>query len=359
MPVEQHGAAVAVDPHRGAGGDSRGADVEGRLRALAVVRDGVDPDPVAGARVERAQRGGRAVGARGGRGPHGRHAEIDEPVRDLHAGGDRGPPGDRRAEGGDGGRAQVADLERLLSGHLHRGRPRRDACRRERGAVDRPCVDFARRLAKSLVGGFRLAVGPEDTRLPARQVALVVEMEIEVRADRRLAVGDADRVLELHRLVDAGALAAVGRLLRRPGRHRVRIGLVSGEPDPAGIRPRLVALPQVPDARRALAGDGLRRAAEGAARARPSASSSRRARSRRSPGASSTAVRRSSRDAGRSRACRRSASSGGSHGRRLPSFENQSAGGCQASVKAPGVSELLETATAITFAFVRTACAAS
>ena len=42
-----------------------------------------------------------------------------------------------------------------------------------------------------------------------------------------------------------------------------------------------------------------------------------------------------------------------------PSLENQSAGGCQASVNAPGVSELFETATAITFAFARTACAAS
>jgi hypothetical protein len=43
----------------------------------------------------------------------------------------------------------------------------------------------------------------------------------------------------------------------------------------------------------------------------------------------------------------------------VPSFENQAAGGCQASVNAPGVSELFETAIAITFTFDRTAWALS
>jgi hypothetical protein len=34
--------------------------------------------------------------------------------------------------------------------------------------------------------------------------AFVVEVEVEIGADRGLAIGDADRVLQLHGLVEAG-----------------------------------------------------------------------------------------------------------------------------------------------------------
>ena len=83
----------------------------------------------------------------------------------------------------------------------------------KRRAVDRrSAFTSAGRPAQRLVGGLRRAVGPVDAGLPAGEVVLVDQVEVEVGADERLAVGDLDRVGELHRLVEPGPRALVGRL---------------------------------------------------------------------------------------------------------------------------------------------------
>ena len=157
------------------------------------------------------------------------------------------------------------DLERLADG-LHRTRPRRCTAGRQRGAVDGPRVHLSRGVPERLVGGFRRAVRPEHPGLPAAEVALVDQVEVEVGADRRLAGCDPDRVGELHRLIDARPDARVRGFLLRPGgdRSRIRLG-TRVQRGFARVRHRLVALRQVPDRRRAFARDGLRRAVEAVA----------------------------------------------------------------------------------------------
>src|SRR5581483_6480282 len=97
-----------------------------------------------------------------------------------------GLPADRRAVGADRGCLQVRDLERranLVERCAARGYGSRGAAR------DRLRVHLAGRPAERLVRGLRRAVRVVDAGLPAGQVLLVDQVEVEVGADERLAVG--------------------------------------------------------------------------------------------------------------------------------------------------------------------------
>ena len=136
--VEQHGAGWSADRRLRVGRDARGAEVDGRRRLLAVLRDRLHPDAVGGARVECDQRGDLAVAADADRRPHRRDAEVDEAVRDLHVRRERSCCQVTVApKAATDACAQVRDLE-ASAGPASSPRPAAAGRRRrERGAVDR------------------------------------------------------------------------------------------------------------------------------------------------------------------------------------------------------------------------------
>ena len=73
-----------------------------------------------------------------------------------------------------------------------------------------PRATFAIACLNVGVGRLRRPVGPEDARLPAVEVSLVGELEVEEGADRGLAVGELDRRRELRALVGREVVVGLG-----------------------------------------------------------------------------------------------------------------------------------------------------
>src|SRR5204862_2048794 len=84
---------------------------------------------------------------------------------------------------------------------LTRGR-RRGA--RHLRAVDVLAAHLVDRPLEGVVGGLTGAVSPQEPRLPAAELVLVQQLEVEEPRHGRLAVREEDRIPELRRLVDRG-----------------------------------------------------------------------------------------------------------------------------------------------------------
>src|SRR5258707_8593171 len=96
--------------------------------------------------------------------------------------------------------------------------------------------------------GLRAPVRTQHAGLPTGEIGVVAQLEVEERADRRLAIREPHGGGELRALL----------LLR----DRLSVGLRAGVEGAAGGRRALETVLHVPDADATLAGDGLARAVE-------------------------------------------------------------------------------------------------
>src|SRR3954454_6333010 len=97
--------------------------------------------------------------------------------------------------------------------------------RGELRAVDVAGADRGHRLLHDAVRRLPGPVGPEEPRLPAGEVALVGELEVEERRNRRLAVREQKRLAQLARLVVCGCR---GDLSVEERGHEQRVRLLAG-----------------------------------------------------------------------------------------------------------------------------------
>src|SRR5256885_16861640 len=103
--------------------------------------------------------------------------------------------------GGAGGQAAAASAPRARPARARATAPptppRRARRRGARSARDSAGGDVGDGVLEQAVGGLRRPVGVEDAALPADEVRVVAELEVEERAHGGLAVGEPDGCLEL------------------------------------------------------------------------------------------------------------------------------------------------------------------